>query len=239
MITPIRFGNIPSTHYTSGQTAGGGQKASKPKRNRIRRGLLIGVLALSSYLGRDVFKPSVWQALHNSSSYQATPERLERRSQLVEHIQKNYIQQGDGKIDWYEFADIVEHIAQTSDSDEQFRRDLWDVVITRFKKALDNTNTGLPPNLHNRNHQGDIIQKSEQMHHYIGGVTGNTWSIPSHLLNNEAGAYTREAWDATDGWQWNAGDIALFDVARTHRNEFLKKGRFVVAQNIRSLLTPR
>jgi hypothetical protein len=76
----------------------------------------------------------------------------------------------------------------------------------------------------------------EQMHHYLGGTTGNTDTIPSHLMNNPIYALVYELQELISRGQYNWGDVRLFNLAQKHRDAFLKNGRFTVADNIRRML---
>lgn len=164
---------------------------------------------------------------------------VQRRQNFETMVFNQYVRQGTGKIDWYQVADIVDYVARNTPTDDAFRKDIWYLFGWRGKERsplvpyLDPTNRGLPLALHNTGSQ------SEQMHHYLGGSTGNTDKIPSHLLNNRIYAYYYEFKDFVKRGNYNWGDVRLFNIAQKHRDDFLKNGRFVVANNIRSMLEPR
>jgi hypothetical protein len=164
---------------------------------------------------------------------------VQRRQNFETAIFNQYVRQGSGKIDWYQFADIVDFVARNTPSDEAFRKDIWYLFGWREKgvraplaEYLDSENRGLPKTLHNT---GSV---SEQMHHYLGGTTGNTDKIPSHLKNNRLYAFYYEFKDFLRRGTMNWGDVRLFNLAQKHRDDFLKNGRFVVARNIRAILEP-
>jgi hypothetical protein len=163
----------------------------------------------------------------------------QRRQNFETMIFNQYIRQGAGKIDWYQAADIIDYVARNTPSDDAFRKDIWYLFGWRGKERsplvpyLDPANRGLPKALHNTHEQ------SEQLHHYLGGTTGNMDKIPSHLLNNKPYAYYYEFKDFVKRGKYNWGDVRLFNAAQKHRDDFLKNGRFVVANNIRSLLEPK
>jgi hypothetical protein len=180
-----------------------------------------------------------------SEQQKAQPSQLrdaatQQRRQFYENaLTRYYIPKGGGTIDWYNFADIVDWVAQHSPTDQDFRRDIWHLFGWRgdgrrspFAKVLDPANRGLPLPLHNTHYQ------AEQMHHYLGGVTGNTDRIPSHLLNNPIYAYLYELKELVVRGRYNWGDVRLFNLSRQHRDDFLKYGRFTVGRNIRRMLLP-
>lgn len=164
----------------------------------------------------------------------------QRRQNFENSIFNQYIRQGSGKIDWHQMADIIDFIAKNTPSDTAFRKDIWHLFGWREGHAraplaqyLDSANTGLPSKLHNSAYQ------SEQMHHYLGSTTGNTDKIASHLQNNRIYAYVYELKELFKRGQYNWGDVRLFNVAQKHRNDFLRRGRSVVARNIRTMLLPK
>jgi hypothetical protein len=159
------------------------------------------------------------------------------RERFEKYILQTYIKSPNSRINWYQFADIVDLVAHNTQTDGDFRKDLWALfgwrapgVRSSLADYLDPLNQGLPFSLHNTNYQ------SEQMHHYLGGATGNTDFIPSHLKNNRIYAYGYELQELPVRGQYNWGYVKLFNVAERHRNDFLKRGRMTVAPNIRSIL---
>ena len=104
---------------------------------------------------------------------------------------------------------------------------------------LDNRNTYLPENY--KNTGGYYRDKpQEQMHHYLGGVTGDLDN--SHLLNYSPLAWYKELAEEKEHGSFNQGDYDLFTASRPHRDEFVRNypnGRFTVAPNIRKLLLRR
>lgn len=163
----------------------------------------------------------------------------QRRQNFENWIMDRYVRQGSGSIDWYNMAEIVDVIARNTPSDIAFRKDIWHLfgwreghVRAPLAHYLDSNNRGLPSELHNTGYQ------SPQMHHYLGGVTGNTTVIPSHLQNNRLYALGYEFLEFIRRGKYNWGDVRLFNVAEKHRDDFLKNGRFVVAKNIRAMLEP-
>lgn len=216
--------------------------ASTPKRPRRplwqRLTLWAGLLAALPVTAN--FGPAKVSAVLRQSAHTENPEATaKRREQIIQHVQETYLQD-KAPLNWYQFAEVVDHIAKANDNDEDFRRDLWALFGQRGKlaKQLDADNTGLPPQLMNTGY------KQEQFHHYLGGTTGAThWTLPTHLLNCPAGAYFNEAketlLDSRTHHPFNQGDIDLFAVCRAHRDDFLAKGRHSVAPNIRAMLLPQ
>lgn len=167
----------------------------------------------------------------------------QRRQRFEAYIVANYLTKDDGKICWKEAADIVDVIAANTQSDHDFRRDVWyffgwrqDGSKSPLLKFMDHSNPGLSAKLHNRDWRGNILYHDEQVHHYLGGTIGNFDSIPDHLTNNPLGSLYYETRDYLKKGQFNWGDVAISRVARRHRDEFLKHGRFVVGRNMRSVL---
>jgi hypothetical protein len=173
------------------------------------------------------------QPIDNISS---SIQTAQRRKIYEQALMAYYLPRSGGKIDWYQFADIVEWVARSSPSDQDFRQDIcWRGKGQRspFARYLDPLNRGLPPAFHNSHY------RSEQMHHYLGGTIGNTDTIPSHLKNNPLYALLYELRELAVTGKYNWGDVRLFNISQKHRDDFLKLGRFTVADNIRRLLLPR
>jgi hypothetical protein len=171
-----------------------------------------------------------------SAASKANQDKI-RRENFETQILTYYVPKGKGKIDWHQLADIVDFVAQNTQSDEDFRQDIWYLFGWRengqrspIAAYLDPTNTGLPKKFHNSTYQ------DEQMHHYLGGTTGNTDRLQSHLLNNPIYSVVYEMKELLARGAYNWGDVRLFNVSQKHRNAFLKEGRFSVAPNIRALL---
>lgn len=222
-------------------------KFSPSPRMMMKTGGLAGGLGTLGYVGQP-YALAQWRFFQDTDpNDQLSPElktqiTQQRRQNFENMIFNRYVRQGNGVIDWYQMADIVDYIAQNTPSDKAFREDLWYLfgwreghVRAPLTKYLDPDNRGLPVKLHNTG------TRSEQMHHYLGGVTGNAWQdrIPSHLKNNRIYAFFYEFRDFVKRGNFNWGDVRLFNVAEKHRNDFLKHGRFVVGRNIRSMLEPQ
>jgi len=125
--------------------------------------------------------------------------------QLAEekYIRKTYQLDQGKKLNWYQFADIVDHIARQTNKEEDFRQDLWHHFGSgnqhNLLQYVDVNNPGLPQKYKNIDPKGNQIYEhsidpkrpwnpGEQVHHYLGGVTGdmgesNWLHIPSHHLN--------------------------------------------------------
>ena len=147
-------------------------------------------------------------------------------------------------LDWYDIADIVDYIAYHTDSDEEFRLQLWFLfgpgeypglhpVMTKY---LDDKNTGLKEKYHNKGYH------QEQLHHYLAGVTGDVSG--SHFQNKFPFIELQELEELIQKKHWNMGDYQLFKDTQRHRDEFVhgnevNTGRFTVAPNIRRLLKPK
>ncbi len=164
---------------------------------------------------------------------QFTHDKKQVRDQL-EMAARPYLETGDQKIDWYEFADLVELAAQSSPNDEVFRQVLWEEFGSkgRLHPHLDDQNQGLPKGLHNSGYH------DEQMHHYLGGVTGKANS-KTHCFNNAVLSRVHEIGELSRTGRYNKGDVRLFKVSRPHRDDFVNTGRHTVAPNIRKLLLPK
>ncbi len=168
----------------------------------------------------------------------AAPSPAQRQRGLKTQLRQQYLGKGTTTIDWYTFADMVDTIAQRSASDAEFQEDVWRLFGWQkngergeFAPLLDNTNTGLPARYHNTGYA------QEQIHHYLGAVTGNRHAnVPSHLLNNPVYSRLYKLKELATTGRWNQGDVALTNAARQHRDDFVRYGRGVVAQNIRQLL---
>lgn len=196
--------------------------------------VLAGILSLCPVALN--FGPQKMVAWLKIAAHPADPAADGARQQaLIRTIEEKFLQK-DSKIDWPCFADIVEHVAQASGNDEDFRRDLWALFGNRgvLVKRMDPENTGLPRELHNTGYT------AEQQHHYLGGVTGADWQIPTHLFNTPICSYLNELkeyyYRKDASRPFNQGDIRLFDSAQKHRDDFLTHGRHTVAANIRKLL---
>lgn len=231
-----------ATASAPGQPLDPKQPASTPKRTRrpLWQWLTLWAGLLAALPVTANFGPAKVSAVLRQNAHTENPEATaKRREQIIQHVQETYLQ-GKAPLNWYQFAEVVDHIAKVNDNDEDFRRDLWALFGQRGKlaKQLDAANTGLPPQLMNTGY------KQEQFHHYLGGTTGAThWTLPTHLLNCPAGAYLHEGReylsDSRPDHPFNHGDVALFSVCRPHRDDFLAKGRYSVAPNIRAMLLPQ
>lgn len=169
-----------------------------------------------------------------------------RHQWLMSYVVNQYIRQGDGVIQWPEVADIVDLVARINNNDKDFREDVWYLFgwdkagrRTPLAPYLDKYNRGLPQKFHNCAYNGRILYLDEQMHHYLGGATGNTSWIPSHLQNSFVYGPVYELQETLKVGHYNVGDVRLFSVARKHRDDFLRRGRFVVGPNIRKMLAGR
>lgn len=204
----------------------------KPK--KLLKCFLASLFALSG--SALAFEADKIKPLARAVSHSTKADDIKRRDAMEKEIRKKYVESGDGKIDWYEFADIVDYIASKSNNDEQFRRDLWHILVERLHKSLDKSNRGIAKNLCNIDKKGNFIYAGEQIHHYLGGTTGKS-DLPTHLLNNKPIATMFEFIEGIIfGTGLNQGDLDLFTLSRVHRDDFLKKGRHVVGKNIRSIL---
>jgi len=148
-------------------------------------------------------------------------------------------------ISWHDTADIADWIAAHTSNDHDFRRDLWTVFGWRadgqrspWAALLDKTNQGLKPGLLNEGRNHRLLYSQEQMHHYLGGVTGNFDWFPTHLRNNLINDALYELRELFAAGHYNLGDVRLFRAAKAHRDDFLTHGRFIVGANIRKLLNP-
>jgi len=214
--------------------------AQHPAKTAAIGSLLSGTTILLGYILKP-FIFEIWNRVRNSNSPAESPlqkwQAILRQQYFENLITATYLKSSNTRINWYQFADIVDFIAKNTPSDAEFRKDLWALFGWRAKgvrsplaQYLDPLNSGLPKALHNTGYQ------SEQMHHYLGGTTGNTDLIPSHLQNNHLYAYCYELQELFARGQYNWGDVHLFNVAEKHRNDFLRRGRFTVAPNIRAML---
>ncbi len=179
---------------------------------------------------------------HRPSSSKAEDER--RQGLYERYIADHYLKKGDGTIDWWEFADIIEVMARLSPSDSQFQKDVWslfgwkpDNTKSIIHWGCDPKNTGLPARLHNSDRQGRELYAKQQMYHYLGGAIGNYCRIPSHLLNNPIFAVLYECLEWAVRGRLNWGDIRLFNVAQPHRDDYIRNGRMTLAPNIRNMLS--
>ena len=153
---------------------------------------------------------------------------------------------GQNLIDWYFFADIVDAVAHDTKSDEEFRLVLWMLFGTEIgasqNQYLDSNNKYLPTVFHNADDISGEGVVEEQMHHYLGGVTGNLQH--SHLYNRFPTDFLFESKEFFSHGRFNTGDFNLFKASQSHRDEFIKgnqknEGRFTVGKNIKTLLLPK
>jgi hypothetical protein len=203
-----------------------------PSHRRARRKNAAAAVAFMAAMLGSTF---AWglekvEPLLTGVTYTAQPGDEQRRDMLERIVREKYIDQGDGKIDWYDFAEVAELFASNTHSDE---------LVNRLGRHVDPKNTGLAFEYHNIDRRGRLVSESGQIHHYLGGVTG-TASFPTHLFNNPVTAHGREVFDAVRRREpFVQGDVNLFAVGRQHRDDFLREGRHSVANNIRSLLAPK
>ncbi len=202
----------------------------------------------------------------NVTTTEYTSNEIRRRVQ-ASYIRRTYGLEKGRKLDWWDFAEVADFMAETTRNEEQFRQDMWYHFGTGRSNLLqyfDNTNPGLPYRYRNINERGEPIyypsknpkqprNPGEQLHHYLGGVTGDTgkernfpFNIPSHHLNafgfSDWHPFSTESEKKEQdeyGW-WNQGDINLFDLSRAHYQDFNRPGgRFTLGNNLRKSLLPR
>lgn len=169
-----------------------------------------------------------------------------KEREFSNYIFKNYLldKKGDAQLlNWYQLSAIVGYLANHTDTDAEFKTVLWGLfgatipnehtpLLTRF---VDNKNPGLQEKCLNDGYD------QEQIHHYLGGVTGDFYD--SHKYNNWFGSTYQELDETARTGRWNQGDWLLFQHSQSHRDDFVKgtvnnKGRFTVAGNMRKLLKP-
>lgn len=207
-----------------------------PPRQRWLGSAAIGLAGMAGYvaypavLAKATSQHPVVTELSNVS-----PKQRQQYFQAM--VKQRWLPTPGHQLNWAVMPDILDAIAVHSPSDTTFREDVWALFgvqpngqPSELLQRFDATNQDLPKPFHNSYYQ------AEQLHHYLGGVTGNRSWWPSHLQNNRLYALLYELKELFATGQYNWGDVRLFQASIAHRNGFLRNGRAAVGPQLRQLL---